>query len=117
MITCCKCGVTHASFVVACTVCTQQTITRNNARSFRATDIEDLELSVRATTGLRNLGITTVGELLQWTVLDLCRCPNFGARSRAAVQEVLARQQCYLRDESVIAHMRRVASDKAQRGE
>ncbi|MHC4075676.1 MAG: tetratricopeptide repeat protein [Planctomycetota bacterium] len=43
--------------------------------------VDDLRLSVRARTCLRNLNIHTVGELLQKTEAELLGCKNFGATS------------------------------------
>jgi len=51
--------------------------------------VEDLELSVRATNGLLNLGIRTLGDLLGKNENELLRGRNFGRKSLQEVKEVL----------------------------
>jgi Bacterial RNA polymerase, alpha chain C terminal domain len=54
-----------------------------------ATPVNELPLSVRSYNCLVNLGIETVGDLLQKTDMDLLRSPNFGRISLREVQDVL----------------------------
>ena len=51
--------------------------------------LEDLELSVRATNGLLNLGIRTLGDLLRREEKELLMAKNFGRKSLHEVKEVL----------------------------
>lgn len=52
--------------------------------------VDALQLSVRASNCLKQAGIQTVGQLMQWTEVQLLRLPNLGVRTlreiRAALQ-------------------------------
>ena len=52
--------------------------------------ISGLELSVRASTSLKNAKITYLGDLVQNTNNDLLRIPNFGRKSLNEVKNILA---------------------------
>jgi DNA-directed RNA polymerase subunit alpha len=52
--------------------------------------VDDLELSVRAANCLKAERITTLGELIQRTEVDLLRTPNLGRRSLLELKEALA---------------------------
>lgn len=52
-------------------------------------NIDDLELSVRATNCLRSANIATVGELVQKTEADMLRTKNFGRKSLDEIKSVL----------------------------
>ncbi len=51
--------------------------------------VADLELSVRSATCLKNDDVTYIGDLVQKTVDDLLRVPNFGRKSVNEILEVL----------------------------
>jgi DNA-directed RNA polymerase subunit alpha len=53
-------------------------------------DVNDLELSVRSSCAIANLGIRYVGELVQKTESDLLKSRNFRRRSLEEIKEVLA---------------------------
>lgn len=52
-------------------------------------NIDDLELSVRATNCLRSANIATVGELVQKTEADMLKTKNFGRKSLDEIKSVL----------------------------
>lgn len=52
--------------------------------------IDDLNLSVRVHNCLKQAGIETLGELTSWTKEDLRRLRNFGSKSIAELEGVLA---------------------------
>jgi len=52
--------------------------------------IEELELSVRTSNGLKGAEIKTLGELCTYTPSRLLRCRNFGRKSLQEVTQVLA---------------------------
>ena len=52
-------------------------------------NIEDLELSVRATNCLHSANVVTVGELVQKTENDMLKTKNFGKKSLDEIREVL----------------------------
>ncbi|MCX6744735.1 MAG: hypothetical protein NTX82_04390 [Candidatus Parcubacteria bacterium] len=52
-------------------------------------DIEELEFSNRTSNCLKNLGVQTLGQLVQKTELDLMRVKNFGRKSLNEVKEIL----------------------------
>ena len=51
--------------------------------------IETLELSNRAKTGLRNMGLYTVGNLIKFAEKDLLKSRNFGRKSIDEIKTVL----------------------------
>ena len=53
--------------------------------------IEELELSVRSYTCLKDLGVHTIGDLIQRSSLDLLRHKNFGRISLNEIVRILAR--------------------------
>jgi hypothetical protein len=53
-------------------------------------DVEQLELSVRASNCLKNGGIRYVGDLVRRTEADLLRTPNFGRKPLVEITVVLA---------------------------
>lgn len=65
-----------------------------------ACPIDELELSVRASNGLRNAGIGTVGDLVKLSRKELSALPHLGARSVREVTEVLANLRLRLREET-----------------
>lgn len=52
-------------------------------------NIDDLELSVRATNCLRSANISTVGELVQRTEADMLKTKNFGRKSLDEIKKTL----------------------------
>lgn len=61
--------------------------------------LAELDLSVRATNCLETLGITTVGELCQYTALELLHIRGFGETSLREVLDKLAENRVGLREE------------------
>ena len=53
-------------------------------------NIEDLELSVRATNCLKSADISVVGELVQRTEAEMLKTKNFGRKSLDEITRVLA---------------------------
>ncbi len=53
-------------------------------------DVEELELSVRATNCLRSANIATVGELVLRTEGDMLKTKNFGRKSLDEIRQILA---------------------------
>jgi DNA-directed RNA polymerase alpha subunit len=51
--------------------------------------VSDFELSVRSAHCLRNMGITTLAELITRSPRDLLATPNFGKTSLREIQELL----------------------------
>jgi Bacterial RNA polymerase, alpha chain C terminal domain len=51
--------------------------------------VDELELTARSATCLRNDGIVYIGDLIQKREADLIRTPNFGDKSLREVKEVL----------------------------
>ena len=52
--------------------------------------IDDLELSVRSANCLKAEGIHYVGDLIQWTEVELLKTPNLGKKSLTEIKDVLA---------------------------
>ncbi len=52
-------------------------------------NIDDLELSVRATNCLRSANVATVGELVQKSENEMLKTKNFGKKSLDEIREVL----------------------------
>lgn len=52
-------------------------------------NVDDLELSVRATNCLRSANISTVGELVQRTEADMLKTKNFGRKSLDEIKSLL----------------------------
>jgi len=52
-------------------------------------NIDELELSVRATNCLRSANISTVGELVQKTEAEMLKTKNFGKKSLVEIRQVL----------------------------
>lgn len=59
--------------------------------------IDDLNLSVRVHNCLKQAGLETLGELTSWTKEDLRRLRNFGSKSIAELEAVLASNGLSLR--------------------
>jgi DNA-directed RNA polymerase subunit alpha len=57
---------------------------------FMLKKIEEIELSVRLATCLRNDNIIYIGDLVQKTEAEMLRTPNFGRKSLSEIKEVLA---------------------------
>jgi len=55
----------------------------------KSMSIEELELSVRSYRCIKNLGIKTVGELIQRSPAELLRLANFGSKSLDEIRQVL----------------------------
>ena len=51
--------------------------------------IDELELSIRVLTGLKNNGINTVRDLVKLTQGEFIKIPNFGRKSLNEIKEVL----------------------------
>ena len=51
--------------------------------------IDELELSIRVMSGLKNNGIDTIGDLVKLTEGEFLRTPNFGRKSLNEIKEVL----------------------------
>jgi hypothetical protein len=52
--------------------------------------VDELELSVRSATGIKNDNIIYIGDLVQKTEAEMLRMPNFGRKSLNEVKEVLS---------------------------
>ena len=52
--------------------------------------IDELELSIRVMSGLKNIGIDTIGNLVKLTEGEFLRTPNFGRKSLNEIREVLS---------------------------
>jgi hypothetical protein len=52
--------------------------------------IDELELSIRVMSGLKNNEINTIGDLVKLTEGEILRTPNFGRKSLNEVREVLS---------------------------
>jgi DNA-directed RNA polymerase subunit alpha len=61
-------------------------------------NIEDLELSARSSNCLKKAGIKTVGELSDYSELDLMKIKNFGAKSAKEVIEKLKEYKLILKE-------------------
>lgn len=61
-------------------------------------NIEDLELSARSSNCLKKAGIKTVGELIDYSELDLMKIKNFGAKSAKEVLEKLKEYKLLLKE-------------------
>lgn len=61
-------------------------------------NIEDLELSARSSNCLKKAGIKTVGELIEYSELDLMKIKNFGAKSAKEVIEKLKEYKLTLKE-------------------
>lgn len=53
------------------------------------TNIDDLDLSVRARNGLKNAQIETLADLVKYNKMDLLRFRNFGAKSLSEIEELV----------------------------
>ena len=58
--------------------------------------INELELSIRVMSGLKNIGIDTIGNLVKLTEGEFLRTPNFGRKSLNEIKEVLSTMSLYL---------------------
>lgn len=58
--------------------------------------VDDLDLSVRASNCLREMGIVYVGDLVTTGINKLLRTQNFGKKSLADVQAALTKMDLYL---------------------
>lgn len=63
---------------------------RDKFRSELLVLVDELELSVRTANGLQNLGVTYLGELVQFTEIDLLKSKDFTRKSLAELKEILA---------------------------
>jgi DNA-directed RNA polymerase subunit alpha len=61
-------------------------------------NIDDLELSARSSNCLKKAGIKTVGELMDYSELDLMKIKNFGAKSAKEVIEKLREYKMDLKE-------------------
>jgi DNA-directed RNA polymerase subunit alpha len=61
-------------------------------------NIDDLELSARSSNCLKKAGIKTVGELMDYSELDLMKIKNFGAKSAKEVIEKLREYKMTLKE-------------------
>ncbi len=61
-------------------------------------NIDDLELSARSSNCLKKAGIKTVGELIDYSELDLMKIKNFGAKSAKEVIEKLREYKLSLKE-------------------
>jgi hypothetical protein len=52
--------------------------------------VDELELSPRAATSLKNDNLIYIGDLVQKTEAEMLRTPNFGRKSLNEIKEVLA---------------------------
>ena len=52
--------------------------------------IDELELSIRVMSGLKNNGIDTIGDLVKLTEGEFLRTPNFGRKSLNEIREILS---------------------------
>jgi DNA-directed RNA polymerase subunit alpha len=66
-------------------------------------NIEDLELSARSSNCLKKAGIKTVGELIDYSELDLMKIKNFGAKSAKEVIEKLKEYKLTLKESAAEA--------------
>lgn len=66
-------------------------------------NIEDLELSARSSNCLKKAGIKTVGELIDYSELDLMKIKNFGAKSAKEVIEKLKEYKLSLKESATEA--------------
>lgn len=64
-----------------------------------ATRVEDLNLSIRAARTLENLGVQTLGDLVQRTEAEMLACKNFGQTSLNEIRERLSEHGLSLRDD------------------
>jgi DNA-directed RNA polymerase subunit alpha len=58
--------------------------------------VDELELSVRAANCLKNDNLVCIGDLVQKTVAEMLRTPNFGRKSLNEIKEVLAQMGLHL---------------------
>lgn len=65
----------------------------------RATSVDYLELSHRASNCLANAGITTIGELIDKSMEDMLHYRNFGRKSLSEIRAQLAKIGLHLRGE------------------
>ena len=61
--------------------------------------VTELELSVRSRKALQRLGVSTLGELVQRTELELLTIKNFGQTSLTEIKQQLARFGLSLRSQ------------------
>jgi len=72
------------------------------AFNYRNRPISSFGLSRRASNALTRAGISTAGDVVQWTVRDLRTLPGFGPASVIAVQSVLGAMGLSLREAELI---------------
>lgn len=63
---------------------------RENIKEILLKSIDELELSVRSHNNLLNAGITTIGELVQKSEVDVLRIKHMGHRSLAEISKELS---------------------------
>jgi DNA-directed RNA polymerase subunit alpha len=65
--------------------------------------IESLELTSRAQSALSYAGITTLGELVNFTESQLLRQPNCGRKTLSEIKEMLAQYGLHLKERFIIS--------------
>jgi DNA-directed RNA polymerase subunit alpha len=65
-----------------------------NENLFRPVD--ELELSVRSSNCLQNIGIKLIGELVQKTEAEMLKTKNFGRKSLKEIRDILAEMDLQL---------------------
>jgi DNA-directed RNA polymerase alpha subunit len=63
---------------------------RENVKEVLLKSIDELDLGVRPVNALLNAGITTIGELVQKSEIDILHIKNMGRRSLAEIQKTLS---------------------------
>ncbi len=59
-------------------------------KAYQDDAVAELELSVRVMTALEDAGITTIGELISHTEIDMLKYRNFGRKSLRELEDILS---------------------------
>ena len=62
----------------------------DNAKAYLDKPVAELVLSIRVMNALKDAGITTTGELVSHTEMDMLKYRNFGSKSLRELRDVLS---------------------------